>query len=79
MTQPRTLDQFTNLYSLPKTLRFELQPIGKTADHIKAHGLLERDQQRANDYEVVKNLIDDYHKWFVGEALGGVSLDWAPL
>lgn len=27
-------NQFTGLYSLSKTLRFELRPIGKTLEHI---------------------------------------------
>ena len=62
MTQFPALDQFTNQYALQKTLRFELQPVGKTEEHTKAHKLLERDQQRANDYKIVKGFIDGYHK-----------------
>ena len=41
------MQQFTGLYPLSKTLRFELRPIGKTLEYIKAHGLLEQDNQRA--------------------------------
>ncbi len=29
------LEDFTNLYSLSKTLRFELRPIGKTRENIE--------------------------------------------
>ena len=73
--------QFTNCYSLQKTLRFELQPIGKTAEHIKKNRLLENDQKRADDYETVKDLIDDYHKWFIETVLANPpqDLEWSSL
>ena len=29
------IDQFTGLYSLQKTLRFELKPIGKTLENVQ--------------------------------------------
>ena len=31
----KTLDDFTNLYSLSKTLRFELKPIAETKENIE--------------------------------------------
>ena len=65
---------FTRLYGLQKTLRFELQPIGKTAEHIKNNRLLENDEKRADDYETVKEIIDGYHKWFVDKVLKILSL-----
>lgn len=55
-----TLETFTHLYPLSKTLRFELKPIGKTEEHILKNGLLDNDQARAKDYETVKELIDGY-------------------
>ena len=74
-----SLTQFTNLYPIQKTLRFELKPIGKTEEHIQKNRLLENDQKRADDYDVVKDLIDSYHKWFIEETLQAVSLDWSAL
>ena len=56
-----SLTKFTGLYSLSKTLRFELIPQGKTLDYIREHGLLNQDEQRAQDYQQVKKIIDDYH------------------
>ncbi|MDO5561469.1 MAG: type V CRISPR-associated protein Cas12a/Cpf1, partial [bacterium] len=67
--------QFTNLYSLSKTLRFELKPIGKTLENIEKNGLLEKDQHRADSYKVVKKIIDEYHKTFIEKALSGFQLD----
>lgn len=56
------LSRFTNLYSISKTLRFELQPLGKTKDYIEKNGILMRDEKRAEDYKTVKCIIDEYQK-----------------
>ena len=63
------MKQFTNLYQVSKTLRFELQPIGKTKENIEQGGILQRDEQRAEDYKRVKQFIDDYHKQFIKDRL----------
>lgn len=68
------LKQFTGLYPLSKTLRFELKPIGKTQENIEKHGILERDNQRAEDYKVVKEFIDEYHKQFIKSRLWNYNL-----
>lgn len=67
-------NQFTNLYPISKTLRFELQPIGKTKENIEKNGILARDEQRAKDYLLVKDLIDEYHKQFIKERLWDFKL-----
>ena len=61
----KNLEQFTGLYPVSKTLRFELQPIGKTKENIEKNGILKRDEKRAQDYLVVKGFIDEYHKKFI--------------
>lgn len=40
-----TLCNFTNLFSLSKTLRFELKPVGKTLENIEKNGLLAKNNQ----------------------------------
>lgn len=65
---------FTKQYSLSKTLRFELKPIGKTLESIQNKGLLEQDNQRAESYKKVKKLIDEYHKYFIELALKDARL-----
>lgn len=70
----KTLRELTNLYSLSKTLRFELKPIGKTLEHIERKGLIAQDEQRAEEYEKVKDIIDRYHKSFVRWCLSVVRL-----
>ena len=60
-----SMKDLTGLYSLSKTLRFELKPIGKTLEHIERKGLLTQDEQRAEEYELMKGIIDRYHKAFI--------------
>lgn len=61
----KTYSDFTNLYPVSKTLRFELKPIGKTKENIEKNGILERDNERAIAYKAVKKVIDEYHKSFI--------------
>lgn len=68
-------EQFIGQYSLSKTLRFELKPIGKTAENIKANGFLEHDTQRADNYVLAKQLLDDYYRYYIEETLKGKELD----
>lgn len=60
---------FTGLYPLSKTLRFELKPIGKTLENIEKKGIIASDIKRSEDYKLVKRMIDDYHKIFITESL----------
>lgn len=71
------MEQFTNLYPVSKTLRFELQPIGKTKDNIEKNGILTRDEKRAKDYQIVKGFIDEYHKQFIKDRLWNFKLPLA--
>ena len=52
----KQLKELTGLYSLSKTLRFELKPIGNTLRHIEAKGLITQDEQRAEEYKKVKDI-----------------------
>ena len=70
----KDFNQFTNLYSLSKTLKFELKPIGKTLDYITEKSLLNEDEQRAESYKRVKKIIDEYHKKFIDSCLRGVKI-----
>jgi len=68
-------NNFIKKYSLQKTLRFELKPVGETADYIedfKSEYLKDtvlKDEQRAKDYQEIKTLIDDYHREYIEECL----------
>jgi CRISPR-associated protein Cpf1 len=65
---------FTNQYSVSKTLRFELIPQGKTQKHIESKNFLRDDEELAEKYKKVKKIIDEYHKDFIEKALSGLKL-----
>ena len=70
----KSIEELTGLYSLSKTLRFELKPIGKTLEQIERKGLLTQDEQRSEEYEKMKKIIDDYHKRFIAMCLRNCKL-----
>lgn len=55
----KKFDDFTRLYPLSKTLRFEAKLIGATLDNFIKSGLLDEDEHRAASYVKVKKLIDE--------------------
>ena len=63
------IKDFYNQYSVQKTLRFRLEPIGKTEEFIKRSQVLENDERRAAEYLKVKGYIDRYHRQFIEMAL----------
>ena len=67
------LEEFTNLYSLKKTLRFKLKPIGETEEHIKNKGFIQKDKQLAEEFKKAKKIIDEYHKIHIEEGLSSFS------
>lgn len=69
----KNFSDFTGLFSLSKTLRFELKPVGKTLENIEKKGLLAEDEHRADSYKKVKKLIDEYHKNFIENALSNLT------
>lgn len=75
----RKLEELTGLYSLNKTLRFELRPIGRTLEFIESKGFIAQDEQRAEECKKVKEIIDRYHKRFISMCLGGLQLDYGTL
>ena len=62
-------DGFTNLQTMSKTLRFELQPVGNTQDIIDEQEMLKEDFERSEYYPMVKRMIDEEHKKFIDAAL----------
>lgn len=57
------------LLSIIQTLQFSLIPVGKTKDNFNKKLLLERDKQRAENYEKVKGYIDRFHKEYIESVL----------
>lgn len=70
----KKIDNFVNLYSVSKTLRFKAIPVGKTQDNIESKRLLEEDEDRANKYKKAKKIIDRYHIVFIDRVLQDIKL-----
>lgn len=74
-------DNFTNLYPVQKTLRFELIPQGKTEENIIKKGIIDanwmngknvptgKDAERAENYKIAKKMMNQMHCHFIDEAL----------
>ena len=76
----KDLNQFTNLYQVSKTLRFELKPIGKTAKTFKlwleepnntkdTNNLFAKDSRIKDAYLAIKPIMDKLHEKFIEESL----------
>lgn len=59
---------FHKLFSLLKTLCFELQPVGETRYWFEKK-ILKDDEGRAEKFKKVKKYIDEYHKFFIDDCL----------
>ncbi|MCK9379261.1 MAG: type V CRISPR-associated protein Cas12a/Cpf1 [Candidatus Moranbacteria bacterium] len=70
----KTFQDFTNLYSLSKTLRFELRSVGETQVMLEKDEVFKKDEKIQKKYEETKPFIDRLHREFIKEALGDVSL-----
>ena len=82
------MKQFTNLYPVSKTLRFELKPElleGQTIDDFwnsylngsgnsELHKLYMHDKERNESYPIMKAILDEFHKRFVASVLDGFEL-----
>ena len=74
MTSADIFSEFTNLYSLSKTLRFELKPIGKTLENMRDNLKFDKnlqtffsDQEIENAYQTLKPIFDSLHEEFITE------------
>jgi len=67
-------DAFTNQYSLSKTLRFELKPIGETQKKLEDLKVFEIDKTIQKKYEATNPYFDRLHREFVKESLENASL-----
>ena len=70
---------FTNCYSISKTLRFSLIPQYETIDHIRKNGILLSDKEKSINYEKIKPILDKCHIKYIEEQMNGYSDDWNEL
>lgn len=70
----KKIDNFTNMYSVSKTLRFKAIPVGKTQENLDKKRLIEEDEERAKRYKEAKKLIDRYHVYFINDVLSKTEI-----
>jgi len=71
---PKSFKDFTNLYSLNKTLRFSLTPNKKTAEILEFNKQKEvkcfsNDRKIAGAYQEIKKYLNKLHQEFIQEAM----------
>ena len=69
MTKQKFLAQLTKKFSLSKTLRFELIPVGKTLEFLKQNKIFEKDETIDKAYNQAKFYFDELHREFIKKAL----------
>ena len=69
----KSIQEFTNLYSKSITLRFEAIPVGNTVNNL--HKILEVDKKLDEDYQIAKQIIDNYHRYHIETTLSNFNLE----
>ena len=62
-----------NLYPIEKTVCFELRPIGNTLEHFYKNEILEKAQNRSDEFREIKHLIDPIHKEIIEKCFQELS------
>ncbi len=70
-----TMEKFTGLYSVSKTLRFELIPQGKTRENMEKGNILRTDEELDISYKKMKKTLDEFHKDFIERSLSAFVPD----
>ena len=73
----KNFQDFTNLYELSKTLRFELKPIWGTKELIKEKNILKLDRKKRENYEKVRPYFNKLHQEFINFALKNPNFDFS--
>ena len=68
-------EKIINKYPDAKTLRFKLEPVGKTEEHFVANRFLEQDKERADSYKKVKGYMDRYYKDLIESVLSNFKFE----
>lgn len=70
-----TYNSLTNLYSVSKTLRFELRPQYSTLDHINEDQIVGKGEELKNHYKTFKKILDQVFSRIINDSLDKTYLD----
>lgn len=69
MEKKSSFEEFTNLYELSKTLRFELKPVWETLNNLENDWVIQKDKEVEENYNKIKVFFDSLHREFVKQSL----------
>ena len=69
----------TGQYPLSLTTCWKAIPDKATEAYLENQDVLQRDEKRAQDYQLLKPLVDKRHQVFIDQILAEIELDWQPL
>lgn len=67
---------FTNLFELNKSIKFELKPVWKTKNFIKEKQIIKLDKDRRKKYEKVRKYFNKIHSEFINFSLKNPNFDF---
>lgn len=83
LKQKKLFDDFTGMFSKSLTLRFGLEPIGKTKENLVNYWEAMKDEERNLAYPIVKRVLDREYQKLITRVLGEIEnetlLDWVKL
>ena len=70
-----SFNKLTNLYSISKTLRFELRPQFLTLEHIKDNKIIQKGEELKSHYEIFKKILDQVFIKLIDDSLDHTYFD----
>ena len=62
MQERKKISHLTHRNSVLKTIRMQLNPVGKTMDYFQAKQILENDEKLKEDYQKIKEIADRFYR-----------------
>ena len=62
MQEHKKISHLTHRNSVQKTVRMQLNPVGKTMDYFQAKQILENDEKLKENYQKIKEIADRFYR-----------------
>lgn len=62
MQEHKKISHLTHRNSVKKTIRMQLNPVGKTMDYFQAKQILENDEKLKENYQKIKEIADRFYR-----------------
>lgn len=62
MQERKKISHLTHRNSVKKTIRMQLNPVGKTMDYFQAKQIIENDEKLKEDYQKIKEIADRFYR-----------------